>query len=78
MIKDEQKRYQILRKIKRIPSERLNELDEFVSRLEKETRKKTKITSFAGVWKDIDNSIFDDFTKNLLNNRQRNKRRIDE
>ena len=76
MITDTQKRQQILRKIFRIPSEKLNELDDFISKFEQETNKKTKTSSFAGAWQNIDDSILSELTENLISNRQKNKRRI--
>ena len=78
MITDTQKRQQILRKIYRVPSEKLKELDDFVSNLEKGIHKKSKNLSFAGAWQNIDDSVLKDLTENLISNRQRNKRRADE
>jgi len=75
MITDTQKRQMILKKIYRMPSDKLKELDEFLSKLDKEISKKTKTLSFAGSWQNIDDSVFSDFTENLINNRQRNRRR---
>lgn len=69
-------RKQILRKIKRIPDDRLKELDVFVSKLEETPRKKDKILAFAGAWEDIDENLFDEFTENIPERRQRNIRRI--
>ncbi|MBN1185802.1 MAG: hypothetical protein JXB49_26205 [Bacteroidales bacterium] len=78
MITDKQKRQQILRKIYRIPSEKLNELDDFISMLENNTDNKSKISSYAGAWKNMDDSVMNDLTENLIKNRKKNKRRIDE
>jgi hypothetical protein len=78
MITDIQKRNQILRRISRIPKDKLKELDEFVSKLEHDISQKNRTLSFAGAWKDIDESAFDDLTENLISNRQKNRRRIDE
>ena len=75
MITETQIRSQILRKIQRIPSNRLIELNEFVSKLEQASGKKDKILSFAGVWENLDINTFDELTENLISNRQRNKRR---
>ncbi len=77
MITDTQRRNQILRRISRIPEDRLKELDDYVSKLEQENNTKKKTLSFAGAWQDIDNSVFYDLTDNLINNRQKNRRRID-
>jgi|GEM_PF-477082 len=78
MITDIQRRNQILRRISRIPKDKLKELDEFVSKLEQEINKKNKTLSYAGTWQDIDNEVFDDLTKNIIAKRQKNRRRIDE
>ncbi len=78
MISDTQRRNQILRRINKIPEEKLGELDDFVSKLEKDISKKTKTLSYAGIWKDIDESTFQSLTKDLIQNRQRNRNKIDE
>jgi len=71
-------RNQILRKIQRIPADRLKELGVFLSKLEESTNKKDKNLSFAGAWENIDDNLFNEFTDNLIDRRQRNKRRINE
>lgn len=71
-------RSQILKRIQRIPSDRLNELNDFVSKLERTTGKKDRILSFAGAWENMESSIFDEFTANLISNRQKNRSRINE
>ena len=68
-------RSQLIRRIQRIPSNKLIELDEMVSRLELTPSNKDKNLSFAGAWENIDLETFDNFTVNLIENRQRNKRR---
>lgn len=65
-------RSQILKRIQRIPSYRLNELNDFVSKLERTIGKKDRNLSFAGVWENMESSIFDEFTANLISNRQKN------
>jgi hypothetical protein len=78
MITDTQRRNLILRKIYRIPTDKLKKLDDFVSKLEQGIIQKSKTLSFAGSWRDIDNALFNDLTNDLISNRQRNIRRIDE
>jgi hypothetical protein len=78
MITDTQRRNQILRRISRIPKEKLKDLDDYVSKLEQENNNKKRTLSFAGAWQDIDNSVFDDLTNNLIKNRSKNRQRIDE
>jgi len=78
MITDSQIRNKLLRKIQCIPSEKLKEVDDFISRLEGKGGNKSKALSFAGAWKNIDDAVFQEFTKDLIRNRERNKRRINE
>jgi len=78
MMTDTQRRQQILKKIYRVPSDKLKELYDFVSKLEQNTDRKDQIMSYAGAWQNIDDSVFKEFTDNLINNRLRNKRRENE
>jgi hypothetical protein len=78
MITDTQRINQILRRINRIPKDRLKELDDYVSKLEQENNIKTRSLSFAVARDDIEDSVIDDLTSNLINRRQRNRGRIDE
>lgn len=75
MITDTQKRSQLIRRIQRIPSNKLNELDQLISKLEESTSRKDKNLTYAGAWKDIDQETFDNLTVNLVEKRQRNRRR---
>jgi hypothetical protein len=77
MTTETQRRSQIIRQIKRIPLEKLNELEEYLSKIEKENSRKIEIMSYAGSWKGINDDCFNELTTNLINNRQRNRRRID-
>ncbi len=78
MITDTQRKNQILRRINRIPADKLKELDEFVSTLEQGVLPTSKKLAFAGAWRDIDDVVFKDLTTDLITNRQRSRRRIDE
>jgi hypothetical protein len=73
MITNTQIRNQIFRKIQRIPADRLKELEMFLSKLEETTNKKDRNLSFAGAWENIDEHLFNEFTDNLIDRRQRNK-----
>ena len=75
MSTDTQIRSRLVRKIQRIPSNRLNELNEFISKLEQTSSHKDKILSFAGAWENLDTNVFAELTENLISNRQRNRRR---
>ncbi len=78
MITDTMKRNQLLKRINRIPEDKLKELDDFVSQLEKDIAVRSRTLSFAGAWQDMDDSVFNDLTRNLISNRQYNRRRINE
>ncbi len=78
MIADNQIRQQILRKIRRIPSNKLKDLNEYLSRLEQSIEKKSKIISYAGSWNNIEETAFNELTDNLIKNRNKNSRRFDE
>jgi len=78
MITDNQIRHQIFRRVSRIPKEKLKELDEFLSKLEDSFGKKNKVLSFAGAWKDIDDDVFSELTDKLVDNRSKNRKRINE
>lgn len=77
MITETQIRSQLIRRIQRIPSSKLNELSELVSKLELTSSNKDKNLSFAGAWTNIDSDTFNNLTENLIGNRQRNKRRYE-
>lgn len=78
MITDTQKRQQILSRIYRMPLDKLTELDDFLSKLELEINKKSKNLSFAGAWQDMDDSLFSEFTDDLISKRASNRRRNNE
>lgn len=71
-------RSQILKRIQRIPSSKLNELDEFISKLEQASGNKAKVLSYAGAWENIDPIVFTELTENIISNRERNTRSYDQ
>ncbi|MDX2195281.1 MAG: hypothetical protein NW207_02600 [Cytophagales bacterium] len=75
---DAQIRQQIFRKIQRMYANKLNDLNDYINKLEHPTDKSSNILSFAGSWVNIDKSAFAELTDNLISNRTRNSRRIDE
>lgn len=75
---DTQIRKMIMQRIKRVPGNRLKELDEYVAGLEQKMNQRERILTYAGVWKNIDDEVFDDLTENLLTKRTQSKRRFDE
>lgn len=75
---DTQIRQQIFRKIRRIPLEKLSDLNDYLSKFEQTSCISSKTLSFAGSWNNIDESVFDELTENLISNRNKNTRRFDE
>ena len=75
---DTQIRQQIFRKIRRIPLEKLNDLNDYLSKFEQTSGISSKTLSFAGSWNNIDESVFDELTESLISNRNKNTRRFDE
>ncbi len=75
MIADTQIRQQIFRKILRIPANKLNDLNDYLSKLEQTIEKSSKNLSYAGSWINLDESVFDELTDKLISNRSRNSRR---
>ena len=55
---------EIINQIDNISDDMLLELLSFVKQLSEKSRKE-RILSFAGIWKDLDDEIFDDLSKNL-------------
>jgi hypothetical protein len=78
MLTKTQIRNRILRRVQRVPEGKLGELDEFLAKLEQVTSNPQKVLSYAGVWSNLDQEIFDSFTVNLPQRRQNSRRRGDE
>lgn len=72
------KRNQILKRIERIPVEHLSDIEKYLKTLEAKNTRKSKVLSYAGVWKDLDDNIFQEFTEELIARREENKWRSDE
>ncbi len=54
MITETQIRSQLIRRIQRIPSNKLSEISELVTKLEQTSSPKAKNLSYAGAWANID------------------------
>jgi hypothetical protein len=67
------KRNQILKRIERIPVEHLSDIEKYLKTLEAKNTRKSKVLSYAGVWKDLDDNIFQEFTEELIARREENK-----
>jgi|GEM_PF-3364217 len=60
------------KRINGIPLEKLDTLNEFISKLEKRIDHKSKTMELAGAWKDLDDEVFDELTNKLVFRRPRN------
>ena len=68
---------EIKERLDKLPSERLQEVLEFLKSLEGASPKAQKILSYAGIWKDMDPELFEGLTTNLHENRIAGNRAID-
>ncbi len=64
---------EIIKRIESTSDENLIALLDFIKELEGKS-KKEKILSFAGIWKDMDDDLFDDLTTNLHKKRSKDIR----
>lgn len=78
MITDTQRRNRIFRRISKISSDKLKELDDYISELIQGVNEKNKSKSYAGAWRDIEDSVFEELTTKLIDNRRKNRKRIDD
>jgi hypothetical protein len=70
-------RSEIHKRVENLSSNQLQELLIFLISLEKDTTHIEKVLSFAGIFKELDDEVFDDFTTNLHENRMASTREID-
>lgn len=78
MITEKQRRNLLLKRIFNMPVDKFDELDEFVSKLEEQSKTANKTLSYAGAWAKIDDDIFGDLTDKLIQNRKKSRRRFNE
>jgi len=64
--------------IGKVPPDKLSDLLEYITTLEKSMEKQSKVLSYAGSWNNIDDSAFDELTTELISNRSRSTRRHNE
>ncbi|NOX46590.1 MAG: hypothetical protein GXO89_06390 [Chlorobi bacterium] len=71
-------RQKIFKLIRNVPPNKLSDLLEYITTLEKSIEKQSKVLSYASSWNDIDDSAFDELTTDLISNRSRNTKRHNE
>jgi 2'-5' RNA ligase len=62
-------RNNLIRKLGQLSTDKLNEINELLSKIETQVNSKEKTLGLAGSWNNIDESIFIDLTNNLHSNR---------
>jgi hypothetical protein len=75
MTVDSPMRKRLIKKIQQIPEDKLQKIDVFLEELDDSIGKKEVIISYAGAWKDLDNSILEEFTEGLKTRRESNRGR---
>lgn len=75
---ENQIRNQIIRQLNKMSTKKLKAIQKFLGELEEKNETQSKVLSYAGTWSDIDDSVMEDLTDNLIANRQKNRRRFDE
>lgn len=66
-------RNSLVRKIQHLSTKKLAEIDNILSKIEKQIHSKEKTLKLAGKWKEIDNEIFSELTHNLHKNRSKDR-----
>ncbi|MEM9672502.1 MAG: hypothetical protein AAF992_07900 [Bacteroidota bacterium] len=69
-------RDKIINRISSLAQDKLQNVDEYIDMLEGTEKCKQKILSSAGIWKDMDDDIFQSLTAHLHANRQQGSKRI--
>ena len=59
----------LIRKIQRLSTEKLTEVNDLLKTIENQLHSKDKTSKLAGIWKDLGDDIFVDLTERLHRNR---------
>lgn len=59
----------LVNKLQRLSAEKLTEVDYLLNTIENKIKSKEKTLKLAGIWKEIDEEIFNDLTEKLHQNR---------
>lgn len=64
----------VIRQIEKVPEDRLNEVFDFLKRMESSQReRKTRILSYAGVWADMKEDDFKELNTQITTNRRKSR-----
>lgn len=67
-------RNELIRKIQQLSTDKLNEINEIVSKTEAHGSSKSKTLKLIGSWKDLDGNLFTDLTEKLHENRTHDRK----
>lgn len=62
-------RNSLVRKLQQLSADKLNEVNDLLSKIESQLKSKDKTLKLAGKWKDLDDSFFNEMTEKLHDNR---------
>ncbi len=74
MTKTSKIKLEIIQKLEAFSLAKLSQVMAFVKRLDTDKERPNRILSYAGIWKDLDDQVFDDLTINLQANRAKDIR----
>jgi hypothetical protein len=66
-------RNSLVRKLQQLPTEKLTEVNNFLSKIESQLKSKDKTLKLAGTWKDLDDNLFTEMTEKLHGNRTKDR-----
>jgi hypothetical protein len=62
-------RNSLIRKLQKLSTDKLTEINNLLSKIESQLKSKDKTLKLAGKWKDLDDSFFNEMTDKLHDNR---------
>jgi len=75
MFNDTEIRKKILKKISRMPTDKLNGVLNYLKKIDLDRKNKNQILFYAGIWSDLDNETFSALTDQLIDRRKSSSRR---
>jgi hypothetical protein len=66
-------RNNLIRKIQKLSTDKLHEINNLLGKMENQFRSKEKTLKLAGAWKDLDDDLFIELTEKLHENRSKDR-----
>lgn len=70
---DQRLRNSLVRKLQRLPTDKLSEVNELLGKIENQLRSKDKTLQLAGSWKDVEDDFFTEMVEKLHRNRSQDR-----